>query len=140
MKPVESVRDLKSIRDSVERVGKLSDAVIGKGRFSIGLDGVLSWIPGVGELYSTAAGAFILIQGARGGAPAGTLALAGGLMLGRTALAAVPLVGPPAADLFTAHKWSANLVTRAIERRIEADGGPLRTGRRRRSGPAVRAA
>jgi hypothetical protein len=34
----------------------------------------LSWIPAVGEIYSTLAGGFILIQGARAGVPAPVLA------------------------------------------------------------------
>lgn len=139
MQTVRTARDLQTMRDSVAWVGRISDAVVGRGRFSIGLDGVLSWIPGVGELYSAAAGAFILVQGARAGVRAPTLALAASLMLGRTAVGAIPLVGPAAADLFTAHKWSANLIVRAIDRRISSEPAAVPAGRlRRRVQPAVR--
>jgi hypothetical protein len=110
--------DLLKIRDSVAFVGRLSDSIVRLGPLSLGLDGVLSWIPGLGEVYSTAAGAFILIQGARAGVTAPTLALAGGLMLSRTAVSAIPLAGPMAADLFTAHRWSARLVVGAIDRKL----------------------
>jgi hypothetical protein len=109
---------LLKIRDSVALVGRLSDAIVRLGPLSLGLDGVLSWVPGLGEVYSTAAGAFIIIQGARAGVPAATLALAGGLMLSRTAVSAIPLAGPLAADLFTAHRWSARLVVGAIDRKL----------------------
>ncbi len=145
MTPVRTERDLERLRDSVELVGRLSDSVVRAGPLSLGLDGVLSWVPGLGELYSVAAGGFILVQGVRAGVPAPTLALAGALMLGRTAISAVPLAGPAAADLFTAHKWSARLVSRAIDRKLAAQDGGRRVvspaGRRgRKPSPAVAAA
>jgi hypothetical protein len=43
---------LRAIRDSVARVGRLSDSLIKFGPFSLGIDGILSWIAGVGEVYS----------------------------------------------------------------------------------------
>jgi len=113
-----SDEQLLKIRDSVAMVGRLSDGLLKLGPLSIGIDGVLSWVPGLGEVYSVAAGAFILVQGVRAGVPAPTLALAGGLMLSRTAVSALPLAGPLAADLFTAHRWSARLVVGAIDRRL----------------------
>jgi len=112
-------QQLVKIRDSVALVGRLSDGLLRLGPLSLGLDGILSWVPGLGEVYSTVAGAFILIQGARAGVPVSTLALAGGLMLCRTAVSAIPLAGPMAADLFTAHRWSARLIVGAIDREID---------------------
>jgi len=114
--------ELLKIRDSVALVGRLSDSIVRLGPLSLGIDGVLSWVPGLGEVYSTAAGAFILIQGVRAGVPAPTLALAGGLMLSRTAVSAIPLAGPLAADIFTAHRWSARLVVGAIDRKLGRRG------------------
>ena len=110
--------DLERIRRSVELVGRLSDGLIRIGPWGIGIDGVLSWIPGVGEIYSALAGGFILVQGARAKVPLLTLLTAGVLLASRTVITAVPLGGPAAADLFLAHKWSARLVVKAIERRI----------------------
>jgi hypothetical protein len=109
---------LLKIRDSVAMVGRLSDGLLRLGPLSLGIDGVLSWVPGLGEVYSAAAGAFILIQGVRAGVPVTTLALAAGLMLSRTAVSAIPLAGPLAADLFTAHRWSARLIVRAIDQKL----------------------
>jgi hypothetical protein len=115
--------DLAAIRNSVELVGRLSDSLVRLGPFRIGVDGVLSWIPAVGEVYSLAASVFILVQGARAGVALSTLLGCAALMGGRTLVGAVPLVGPAAADLFTAHRWSARIIARAIDARIAAGGG-----------------
>jgi hypothetical protein len=112
--PVELAR----IRDSVAIVGRLSDSLVRFGPFRLGVDGVLSWIPGLGEIYSTAAGAFIIVQGLRAGAPLHILVFCALLMASRTTISAIPVAGPVAADLFTAHRWSAKLVVRAIDARL----------------------
>jgi hypothetical protein len=113
--------DLHTIRASVALVGRLSDGLIRIGPFSIGLEGVLSWIPGVGEFYGAGAAAFLLIQGARARVPVSTLLMAGALMSGRTLITAIPIAGAAASDLLTAHKWAARLIVAAIDRRIAAD-------------------
>jgi hypothetical protein len=117
--------DLKSIRDSVEMVGRLSDSLIRFGPFRLGIDGVLSWIPGVGELYSTGAAAFILVQGARARVPVHILLACAALMASRTVVSAVPLAGPLAADLFLAHRLSARMVVKAIDAMLPADAQPV---------------
>lgn len=109
--PAELIR----IRDSVAMVGRLSDSLFRLGPLRLGIDGVLSWIPGVGEVYSLAAAAFILVQGLRARVPASVLVTCAALMAGRTMVSAIPLAGPAAADLFTAHRWSAKLVVKAID-------------------------
>ena len=110
--------DLRSIRDGVAFVGRMSDNLVQLGPFSLGIDGVLSWIPGLGELYSTLAGGYILIQGARAGVPLLTLAGAGALLLARTLVSVAPFAGAVAADVFTAHKWAAGMIVRDIDRRL----------------------
>lgn len=110
--------DLIAIRRSVERIGRLSDGLVRLGPFSLGIDGVLSWIPGLGEVYSLAAAVFLVAQGLRAGVPATTLAAAALLMGGRTAITAIPLAGPAAADLLTLHRLSARLIARAIDRKL----------------------
>ena len=115
--------ELKSIRDSVQLVGHLSDSIVRVGPFSLGIDGVLSWIPAVGEIYSAVAGGFILVQGLRAGVPGTVLAKAGFILGVRTFSDALPIAGPLFADVFTAHKWAANMVVRAIDKRL-AEGEP----------------
>jgi hypothetical protein len=111
-------QDLRSIRDSVRLVGRLSDNLVHVGPFRLGIDGVLSWIPAVGEIYSLGAGAFILVQGARAGVPASVLARAGLLLGIRTFGDAVPFAGPLFADLFTAHRWAAKMIVEAIDQKL----------------------
>lgn len=109
--------ELVAIRDSVALVGRFSDSLVRIGPFNLGIDAALSWIPGVGELYSTLAGGFIVVQGVRAGVPASLLVAAAGLLLVRTMTSAVPIAGAAFADVFTAHRWASAMVVRAIERR-----------------------
>ena len=125
-----SVSELQAIRAGVARIGRLSDSVVKIGPLSLGLDGVLAWAPGIGELYSAAAGAYILVQGVRAGVPVSVLTTCAALLFGRTALTAIPLAGPLAADFLTAHKWSSRLVIAAIDRKIAAAGAPASRTRR----------
>jgi hypothetical protein len=113
--------DLLAIRRSVATVGRLSDGLIRMGPFRLGLDGVLSWIPGVGEIYSAGAAAFIIVQGVRARVPLHVLLGCAALMGSRTVVAAVPLAGPLAADLFLAHRLSARMVVRAIDKMLPVD-------------------
>jgi hypothetical protein len=116
--PIAEPPDLEAIRRSVERVGKLSDSLVRLGPFGLGVDGVLNLIPGVGEIYSAAAGAFILVQAARARVSMPVFLGAMALIASRTAITAVPLGGPVAADLFRAHRLAAWLVARAIDRKL----------------------
>jgi hypothetical protein len=120
--------DLHAIRRSVALIGRLSDGLIRVGPLSLGLEGVLSWIPGLGELYGSGAAAFLLIQGARARVPASTLLVAAALMSGRTLISAVPIAGAAASDLLTAHKWAARMILAAIDKRLAAGatGSPPR--------------
>lgn len=121
--------DLAAIRRGVERVGKLSDGLLRLGPFRLGVDGILSWIPGVGEIYSGAAAAYLLVQGARARVPLSTLALAAALMGGRTLITAIPFVGPAAVDVLALHGLSARLIVRAIDRRLAMGGKVAPDGR-----------
>ena len=119
--------ELTSIRNTVNLVGRLPDNIVKLGPLSLGVDGVLSWIPAVGEIYSFGAGAFILVQGARAGVPASVLARAGLILGARTLGDVVPFAGPVFADLFTAHKWAAGMVVEAIDRQLGVPAPPPRS-------------
>ena len=127
--------DLLAIRASVDRMGRLSDNIFHIGPLSIGLDGVLSWIPAVGELYSAGAAIFLIGQGLRARVDIGTLVVCGALMASRTAITAIPLLGPLASDVLTMHKWSARLIVAAIDRKL-ASGGLRGAGVSPAMGPA----
>lgn len=127
LRSARSPAELARIRDSVAIVGRMSDSLVRFGPFRLGFDGVLSWVPGLGEAYSMIAGGFIIIQGLRAGVPLHILLICAGLMASRTTISAIPLAGPVAADLFTAHRWSAKLVMRAIDAQLPVwakSGGP----------------
>jgi uncharacterized membrane protein len=115
-----SAAELRAIRDSVALVGRLSDSLVRLGPFSLGIDGVLSWVPGLGDVYSTAAAAFIVVQGARAGVSSSVLGGAAMLLVLRTAIGAFPIAGSAFADFFTAHKWAAAMVVRAIDAQLAA--------------------
>ena len=117
---------LRGLRDSVAFVGRMSDGILRFGPFSIGVDGVLSWIPGVGDAYSVLAGAFMIVQGARAGVAIPTLTAAVALLGVRTIAGSIPVAGSAFADLFTAHRWAAAMIVHAIDRRlgVVADAGP----------------
>ena len=110
-----SAADLDSIRNSVAMIGRLSDGLVRLGPFNLGLDGVLAWVPGLGDVYSALAGGFIVVQGARAGVPGVVLGGAALLIGCRTIVGAVPIAGSAFADFFTAHKWAAAMVVRAID-------------------------
>jgi hypothetical protein len=131
--------ELTSIRNSVNLIGRLSDNIVRLGPLSLGVDGVLSWIPAVGEIYSFSAGAFILVQGARAGVPASVLARAALILGARTLGDVVPLAGPVFADLFTAHKWAAGMIVAAIDRQLGAQPAAPRRSRWWRARSAVMA-
>jgi hypothetical protein len=119
-----SPTELQAIRDSVQWVGRLSDNIVHLGPFSLGVDGLLSWIPGVGEVYSTVAGAFIVLQGARAGVPVRILVTAAALLACRTLISGVPVAGAAFADVFTAHRWAAGMIVRAIDQQLGVSEAP----------------
>ncbi len=132
-----NLTELEAIRAGVARVARLSDGLIRLGPFGIGLDGVLAWVPGLGEIYSAAAGTYLLVQGLRAGVSLPSLALCAALLFGRTVITAVPFLGPAAADLLTAHRWSARLVLSGIDRRIARGETEARWSLRRRPAPVA---
>ena len=52
-----SITDIEKIWSNVEGIKKLSDRVIGIGPFGIGMDGLLTWVPVVGTVYTVGTGA-----------------------------------------------------------------------------------
>ena len=136
-----TIEEVAHSRARIARIGQVSDGLVRLGPFRIGLDGLLTWAPGLGEVYSLAAGGLLLFEGVRAHAPPTALAKVAGLVLGRALLSTAgetPVLGVLAkltVDGFRAHKLSADILTRAID---ETDyvqlGAPeivAGTGRRR---------
>lgn len=119
-----SHRELHGLRGSVVRIRKLSDRIIGIGPFSLGLDGVLAWIPGVGVAYSLGAGGYLLYQAVRAHARPGTLAKMAGFLAADSLAGVVPIPFAPAvADMmFTGHKWAANALLEHLDETLYYEG------------------
>jgi len=130
MLTVRTHQEVENARRAIARIGKLSDNIVGVGPFGIGIDGILAWVPGLGDLYSVAAGGMLLLLGVRAKAPVTTLIQVGMLVGLRSVIgaAAIPLLGPlyPAAgavvDLFRGHKMSADLLVKAMDNTLYVQG------------------
>jgi hypothetical protein len=115
--------DLHNIRLGVERIKNVSDRIVGVGPIGIGLDGILSWIPGAGVAYSAIAGTMLVGEGVRARASTGTLIHMAALLFVDTFLDVVPNPVTAIADtFFTGHKWSANLLLKHMDETIYVEG------------------
>jgi hypothetical protein len=120
--------EVHNARTSIERIGKLSDNLIGFGPVGIGLDGLLTWIPFVGAAYSIVAGAALIGLGVRARAPISALLQVAAIILVRSGVGEVPLGGQIVVDLFRGHKWAADILARSIDQTlyVEAPKDPSR--------------
>ncbi|WP_419255872.1 DUF4112 domain-containing protein [Caulobacter sp. ErkDOM-YI] len=114
--------DLHNIRSNVERVKKLSDNVVGVGPLGVGLDGLLTWIPGAGELYSLGAGGLIIMDAVRARAAPMIVIQIVAIILIDTVAGSLPVAGKVADLLFTGHKWSADMLTKHMDDTIYFEG------------------
>lgn len=110
-----TIRDIEKIWANVEGVRKLSDRAIGVGPFGLGLDGLLTWIPVVGDIYTVGAGAWLFVQAVRAQATPVTLGKMA-LSLGvDTATGVVPVLGAAVDTFFPGHALAAKALQKHIE-------------------------
>ena len=120
--------DLHNIRQSVERIGNVSDNVVHLGPIKLGLEAVLEFVPFVGEIYSVVAGGLLMVEGVRARVPGTTLMSITFLIGVRTVLGAgnlipgVGIVGELAAAAFRAHKISADMIAKAMDDTLYIEG------------------
>ncbi|HEY3888073.1 MAG TPA: DUF4112 domain-containing protein [Caulobacteraceae bacterium] len=114
--------DVHNNRASIEAISRISDNLIGIGPVGIGLDGILAWIPGVGELYSIGAGAALIAEGYRARVPAAVLTQAAVLVSVRTLANVLPVVGGVFVDFFRGHRMAARMLVRAIDDTLYIEG------------------
>ncbi len=91
-------------------------------RYRIGLDGLLGFIPGIGDATGTVLSAYLIFEAARLGVPVMTLMRMGGNVALETVVGVVPFFG----DLFDI-AWKSNLKNFALLQNHVAQGGNLRT-------------
>lgn len=115
-----SIGDIEKIWSNVEGVKKLSDRAVGFGPFGIGLDGLLTWIPVVGTVYSVGAGGWLLIQAARARATPGTLLRMIGYLGVDSATTLVGEAVPFAPDVVDFFFPGHLLAARALQKDIES--------------------
>ncbi|MGQ0595023.1 MAG: DUF4112 domain-containing protein [Gammaproteobacteria bacterium] len=109
----------------LEKLGQLLDSAlpIPATRFRIGLDGILGFIPGIGDAAGAAISAYLIFEAARLGLPVTTLLRMAGNVALETVIGAVPIVG----DFFDI-VWKANLKNVALVRgHVENAGLPGRS-------------
>ena len=102
---------------TAERIKRISDRLIGLGPFSVGVDGVLAWIPVAGTLYSLGAGVWLLSEAGRVQVSRATLARMIFYLGFRTLASVIPLEGAAVDFLFRGHLMAANALQKDIARR-----------------------
>jgi hypothetical protein len=116
-----TIGDIEKIWTNVEGMKKLSDKVIGVGPFGIGLDGLLTWVPVVGTVYSVGGAGWLLMQAAKVKASPGTFARMIaylGLDSVTTMVGEIPFLDfvPSVADvLFRGHLMAATALQKDIQ-------------------------
>ena len=100
-----------------ETIKRLSDRLIGLGPFGLGLDGVLSWVPGVGPVYSAAAGLLLMGHAVHAKASIPTLMRMGLYLVIDTATDTVWGLGSAIDTLFPGHLMAAKALQKDIEGR-----------------------
>jgi hypothetical protein len=115
-----------------EKIKRVSDRLIDLGPFSIGLDGMLAWVPVVGTVYSIVAGVWLVAEGRRVQASAWTLARMVFYVGFRSASSLVPVEGWAVDVLFRGHMKAANALQADIARRYGKPPADLIDEARRR--------
>lgn len=110
-----SIRDIEKIWSNVEGVRKLSDRVVGVGPFGLGMDGLLTWIPWVGDVYTVGAGGWLFLQAVQAKATPATLGKMALYLASDTATGAVPFLGAVVDTLFPGHALAAKALQQHIE-------------------------
>lgn len=116
--------DLHNIRNSIAATKKMSDSVVKIGPFGVGLDGLLTWIPWAGGIYSLGAGVVLIVDGIRARAAPMVLLEMSMILLADFAIGIAPIggAGKLADMLFSGHKWSADLLVKHMAETIYFEG------------------
>ncbi len=104
--------DLEAVRASLTRWRKLSDKLFTVFGHGVGLDGILTFVPGVGGVYSLGVGGFLVAQALRVRASKSTLAKMGALLALDSLTGEIPLAG----DAFDLWLRAHARMARALER------------------------
>ena len=103
-----------------EKIKQVTDRLVGVGFFSVGLDGLLAFVPVAGTLFSLAAGAALLREAARARVSRATLARMTLYVGARTLVSVIPAEGWLADFFFRGHMFAANALQKDIAARFGA--------------------
>lgn len=112
---VRTFRDVEKVWSNVEGIKKLSDRVVGLGPFGVGMDGLLTWIPGVGLVYTVGAAGMLFVNALRVKASAGTLARMAAYLAFDTLTTEAFLIGSAVDFFFPGHLMAAKALQKEIE-------------------------
>jgi hypothetical protein len=133
-----SPSELQKIRRSVDDWRGISDRLFKVGPLKIGLDGILTWIPGVGDAYTLGAGAFLLAQAARAGASSEVITRMAILLGVDAVVGSVPVAGDLFDMVFRAHARAADVLKDEIDRLYAAALPAPEPERPRSAGVSIR--
>ena len=108
--------ELSEIREQVMKVRRLSDGLFRIGPMKIGADALLGIIPGLGGAYAIGAGAYLLHQANKAGAPGHVLGKMAGWLALDVAIGAVPVLGDATDFLFRGHARAARELEAHLDR------------------------
>lgn len=121
---------------SAEAIKTISDRVIGIGPFGVGLDGLLTWLPVAGTVYSVGGAAFLLFEALRAGASVMTVLRMLAYLVIDSGSSTVPVLGSVVDFLWQGHLMAATALQKDIEDRHGApDDIPVKK-RARKKGPS----
>ncbi|MDO9337567.1 MAG: DUF4112 domain-containing protein [Caulobacteraceae bacterium] len=120
---------------SAEAIKTISDRVIGIGPFGIGLDGLLTWVPVAGTVYSVGGALFLLAEALRAGAKPMTLMRMAAYLVVDSGSSAVPVLGSAVDFFWQGHLMAATALQKDIEDRHGAPADvPLKKRARKKAG------
>ncbi|MFO0287330.1 MAG: DUF4112 domain-containing protein [Brevundimonas sp.] len=114
--PKKTIADIEKIWSGVEGVKKLSDRGVGIGPVGLGLDGLLTWVPGLGLAYTVGAGGYLVVQAVRAKASPATLARMLAYLVIDGITGEVPVAGDIVDVFFPGHLMAAKALQAEIER------------------------
>jgi hypothetical protein len=121
---------------SAEAIKTISDRVIGIGPFGVGLDGLLTWVPVAGTVYSVGGAVFLLFEALRAGAGFATILRMLAYLLVDSGASAVPVLGSAVDLLWQGHLMAATALQKDIEDRHGAPDDVPEKKRARKKGPS----
>lgn len=111
-----TAQELAEIRVQVMKVRRLSDGLFRLGPLKIGADGLIGFIPGLGDAYALGAGGYLLHLAYRAGAPRPVLAKMAGWLALDVATGAVPILGDAVDFLYRGHARAARELEGYLDR------------------------